>query len=329
MKDYRVFGVAMRNASIYKRIVTLIQILPVSFLLFVLWNVFLGHSSLLERKLGEPLVARRKSPVDHDSSPGNHLLFVIGNGRTGTNWIGDILLSHPSVMGSNEMQPEFGLTVELAVSPSEKTEWNTLFHELIAVYTKREAEVVASRKKYFSDKSHPAIWFAGSLQKAFPKAHFIGINRCLYPTVASCLKHRDVQQWFQKFNSSKDNRFLGISSSNFMRYHSLPIHVKCAIRWVAHQRQFETLGLEEFDKSRFHALNYTDLQKRYDQELSVLQDFLSLPSPFSKPPSPVPYDPQKWKSAITASMRRDIDREMQTSGAEKLVQRYCEDQELA
>jgi hypothetical protein len=101
---------------------------------------------------------------------GDNLAFVIGNGRTGTNWLGSILLSHSNVTGANERQPEFSLVTNLALRMPllDSKQYSQQLNKVINQYRSRsESTRTQTRMLYHSDKSHPSIWFAQDLLRNF------------------------------------------------------------------------------------------------------------------------------------------------------------------
>jgi hypothetical protein len=261
---------------------------------------------------------------------GDNLAFVIGNGRTGTNWLGSILLSHSNVTGANERQPEFSLVTNLAlrIPLLDSKQYSQQLNKVINQYRSRsESTRTQTRMLYHSDKSHPSIWFAQDLLRNFPGAKFLGIERCVYPTVASCVRHHGVSAWFRHQDLlSTPNAFLGITQSNLQMFPVFPLHVQCALRWASHQQQYQHLVPTLRDS--FFLTDYRQLALHQTEELQRLQDFLGLAAPFHQPPVPH-YDPIKWKTSITHQQRIQIDEELEQSGwPQSFVQKYCHPSEL-
>jgi hypothetical protein len=265
---------------------------------------------------------------------GDNLAFVIGNGRTGTNWLGDTLLSHPMITGKNERKPEFSLVTYLAVHlpllNNKGYEHN--FGAVVRQYRRRSQETRVSGKAYHSDKSHPALFFAPRLQEKFPAARFLGMNRCVYPTVASCMRHEGVSDWFKHKELLKvPNKFLGTTEENLPRYKHIPHHVRCALRWVSHQLEYEQV--EPILNSKGHnflLLDYRIMLLNPSKELAKLQSFLGFAeTPFDQAPQGHIFDPVSWKKKLTKDMRNDIDRELDNMGLTRLLTTYCHESELS
>jgi hypothetical protein len=265
---------------------------------------------------------------------GDNLAFVIGNGRTGTNWLGDTLLSHPMITGKNEREPEFRQVTSLAVHlPLFKNKgFEDNFGAVVRQYRRRSQETRVSGKAYHSDKSHPALFFAPQLQEEFPAARFLGMNRCVYPTVASCMRHEGVSNWFkQKELLEAPNKFLGTTEENLPRYEHIPHHVRCALRWASHQLEYEQV--EPILNSKGHnflLLDYRKMSLNPSEALGKLQSFLGFAeTPFAQAPEGHIFDPVSWKKKLTTDMQNDIDRELDKMGLTRLVTTYCHQSELS
>lgn len=266
-----------------------------------------------------------------ETDRGKNLVFVIGNGRTGTNWLGDILLSHHEIIGKNERQPEFGMVTDLAVRLplTNKTEQAQKLLSIAKQYRKRSIEAKRYNKTYHSDKSHPALFFAPELQSIFPDARFVGVNRCVYPTVASCVKHRGVSGWFKQEALLKSpNKFLGITQENLNSFSDFPAHVQCALRWASHQLEYKRVyPMLNQDASTFLLLDYRMMHLEPKESLAKLQHFLGLQTQFNEAPSGHEFDPIKWKKSISGQQRREIDLELRKMGYYHLVLSYCHETE--
>lgn len=271
---------------------------------------------------------------------GHNLALIIGNGRTGTNWLGDILLRHVNVTGANERKPEFQLVTKLAVSMPllDDETFDRQFQAVVQQYKLRSqetAQLAPSTKLYHSDKSHPALFFGKRLRDALPAARFIGINRCVYPTVASCVRHPGVRAWFTKRHLwQRPNKFLGLTPRHLTNYTQLSVHVQCALRWASHQLEYERfqtqLNFDNVDSSSENALlmmDYRMLSLNPQAELQRLQHFLQLPTAFGDADGHA-FDGQAWKTKMTPAQRQEIDTELQEMGFSRLVTTYCHASEL-
>jgi hypothetical protein len=204
-------------------------------------------------------------------------IFVIGTGRSGTHWIGNILRAHPAVRMTVETPPMFGWSTAMALNPGLEM---VLLPKLIRRY---KWQLFLSTPKRYVDKNHPNIWIAEHLSHAFPSALFIGIERNPYSTVASMLKHEGVSAWLQRFREFPiPNRFLGISSSDADGYEDKPVAARAAMRWVAHKTRMDQLKGVLGD--RLKVFDYDTLILHTAREVQNLQHFLVLATPILSPP---------------------------------------------
>lgn len=163
-------------------------------------------------------------------------VFVIGSGRSGTHWVGYSLGNHPEVHATIEVEPMFGWSSSMALNPALE---NQLLGKLVRAY---KWQLLKSIPRLYLDKTHPNIWIAEKLKKAFPQALFAGIERNPYPTVASMLKHKGVLAWHKRWREFPiPNRFLGISLETAQVYDDIPLASKSAMRWVAHHDRMNVL----------------------------------------------------------------------------------------
>lgn len=296
-----------------------------------------------ERNTKNPIVQEREQLFgnqtqvqgrEHDYT-GDNLVWVVGNGRTGTNFLGDILLSHSQIGGKNERKPEFNLVTHLAVHQPvlPQSERDSELEQIIQQYRIRSKETYdSSTLRYHSDKSHPALFLAQELHAAFPQARMIGSNRCVYPTVASCMLHEGVSAWFQKADLfRKPNKFLGLTKENAQVYKRYPLHVQCAMRWASHQLEYERVLplLNTETETNLVVFEYRQWLLNPEQELKRLQAFLNLELPFSKPPQGHVFNATSWQSKITAQQKATIDKEFHRLGYDRLITTYCHESELA
>jgi hypothetical protein len=74
-------------------------------------------------------------------------IFIIGTGRSGTNWVGNTLAVHPQIRATIEAQPMVGWSVALALNPSLK--WKHLPRYALFVGIEHNPfSTVASMLKY-------------------------------------------------------------------------------------------------------------------------------------------------------------------------------------
>lgn len=219
------------------------------------------------------------------------MAFVIGTGRSGTCWVGDILGMHPQIRSFVEPQPVFRWVTEVAHSPAREAE---LLPKIVAEYH-RLAE--SSAPHHFADKTHPGIWIAEYLAASFPHSFFLGVTREVEPTVASMLRHPGVRRWCEQWdNYPCPNRFLGITENNLDWYRQASLLERCVARWFSHTRELLRLG--DVLKQRFLLVSYEQLVRDPANCLSHWQRFLGLEQSFPEI-QPSEGSLNKWKSQLS------------------------------
>lgn len=220
-------------------------------------------------------------------------IFVLGTGRSGTCWVGDILGQHPEVRSYVEPRPLFDWVTQAALCARDE---QLLLPRIFAEYQRLYEEASPS---HFADKSHPCIWFAEKLAEQFSDAYFIGVVRDVEPTVASMLKHSGVRRWCEQWDRYETpNRFLGITEHNLDWYRDATIIQRCVARWYAHH--IELMRLERALSTRFMLVRYETLVAETDTTLSRLKNFLELDDEF---PAILPdvRSLTKWKADLSPS----------------------------
>lgn len=223
----------------------------------------------------------------------NKPVFVIGTGRSGTHWLGYSLEAHPEICATIEAKPMFDLSTRIALNqPLE----HKLLPKLLRVY---KLQLLKAAPRLYVDKTHPNIWIAEKLHRAFPNALFLGIERNPYATVASMMKHGGVSAWHRRWREFPiPNRFLGITEEISKYYDDIPFASQCAMRWHAHHQKLNelrgTLG------SALHTLSYETFAHNPATVVEGIQHFLGL-----KAPMPVPEvkldSLHKWREALSDS----------------------------
>jgi hypothetical protein len=218
-------------------------------------------------------------------------VFVIGTGRSGTHWLGYSLGNHPEVRATVEVQPMFNLSTRMALNPTLE---GKLFGRLVAAY---RWQLFKSSPRIYLDKSHPNIWIAEKLKKAFPRSLFVGIERNPYATVASMMKHKGVSAWHKRWREFPiPNRFLGITRELSDVYGDIPVAQQCAIRWVAHHDRMNEL--RNILGGDLLVISYESFAHNTEKIVHELQRFLGLHKPIPIPD--VRTDSlDKWKSQLS------------------------------
>lgn len=225
-------------------------------------------------------------------------IFVIGTGRSGTHWLGYSLGDHPEIRATIETYPMFKLSTQMAMDVSKEARD---FDRLVRAY---RWQLLQSAPKLYMDKTHPNIWIAEKLKKAFPDAQFVGIERNPYATVASMMVHKQVSAWHKNWRKFPiPNRFLGITEQDAERYPSLSLAAQCAMRWVAHRDKL--LELRTKLGKDLMTIQYEVFAHNPVETITELQQFLGLETPI-----PVPEvkseSLDKWKLTLTEQDIADI-----------------------
>ena len=218
------------------------------------------------------------------------IVFIIGTGRSGTNFLARILEKSPELSASIESPIIFNLSSFLALNEDRKELFLPL---LIWLYKIR---LFFTSRNIYLDKSHPNIWHAIELSRSFNNSLFIGIQREPMATISSMLKHKGTLRWFNIWKRfSIPNRFLGINEEIKAEYERYPIEIKCALRWLSHKKQMDEL--KEKLGTRLIVINYENLIEAPTDDLEKLRKFIGLkqstPKPFIKKDTLV-----KWKKNL-------------------------------
>lgn len=203
-------------------------------------------------------------------------VFIIGCGRSGTHWLGDILAAHPSVAITVEKKRIFDKVRIAATDPRQR---ERLMARVVWQYRLEHARVAPL---FYVDKSHPNLWHVEILAQALPNSVFVGIVRNPFATVASMIRHPGIMKWTRDWRSLPvPNSFLGISDAVATSYDSLTAPQKCALRWVSHFNEMKRVAA--LFPSRVHVLSYERIFDRPDHVLTELRDFIGLPGQIPQP----------------------------------------------
>jgi hypothetical protein len=176
-----------------------------------------------------------------------------------------------------------------------------LFWRLVIAY---KWQLLKAAPKIYVDKTHPNIWIAEKLQRAFPQALFVGIERNPYATVASMMKHSGVSAWHHRWREFPvPNRFLGITSELADDYEGLPFASQCAMRWLAHHNRMKELR-SYLDDALF-VISYESFAQDTEKTINELKQFLRLDEPIPVPEVKLE-SLNKWKSQLSDSELIDI-----------------------
>ena len=192
----------------------------------------------------------------------------------------------------------FRLSTRMALKPTLE---GRLFGPLVMAY---KWQLLKTTRRLYVDKTHPNIWIAEKLQKAFPQALFIGIERNPYATVASMMKHSGVSSWHRRWREFPiPNRFLGITSEIADTYDSIPFASQCAMRWLAHHRKMNELKNALGDA--LLVISYESFVRNTKHTIHDLKQFLGLHEAIPIPEVKIE-SLNKWKSQLSDAELIDI-----------------------
>lgn len=196
-------------------------------------------------------------------------IFIVGCGRSGTNWLGNIINTSKEIYTTIEAPETFNLVTDIVIKGKKE-----LLNNLINRYDSISNLV---KPLHYADKSHHNLWLVDDLVSEFSDSKFIGIYREVYGTVASMLKHKGVLSWFDTWDKYPvPNKFLGITNYNENIYNNYSLIEKCTLRWASHYDQL--IYLQEKYTDKFLSINYDDLVDNIDQEVDKINKFLNLDS---------------------------------------------------
>lgn len=227
------------------------------------------------RATGEHVAGVLARAVGH--TPSRAPIFVIGTGRSGTHWLGDVIGAHPQARQAVERWPIFHWATAMAVDPRQR---DVLLERYLRHH--EAAQLVAGRRRLV-DKSHPVIWLVEPLAARFPHAQFVAIERSPYGVVASMLRHPEVLGWSQDpAGLPFPNDFLGATEEDPGVFLSRPIEERCALRWASHHARLERLRAE-LPADRILSVTYESLHVDTAANLARIQAFLGFDEPIPAP----------------------------------------------
>lgn len=226
-------------------------------------------------------------------------LFIIGTGRSGTHWLAETLSRHESLDVAVEVQPRFRWSAEMALNPGREADlfWRLCLSYRFAQWTRAPRRVV--------DKSHPNLWIAERLTRAFPESQFLAIRRGVYATVASMLRCPPVMEWHRRWREYPlPNRFLGIGMDLAARYDGLSPAGQCTLRWLAHRDRIQFL--ETNLGERLLVVDYEAMMDDIEDTLAAIGQFIGLSRPLEIPPIRTE-SRSKWRHVLSDEDIRAID----------------------
>jgi len=199
-------------------------------------------------------------------------IFVVGTGRSGTHFTCRALAGFANVTDPMDGNENHDVLKQIATS--------ALYHKrlptsVLAYYSERRAELAPGQ--VLLDQHHPNIFFFDQIATVFDDLIYLYPSRPVVQVVASMLRHRGVMSWYQVARNGQSplsftkrvplpNRFLGLR--NKADLDTLPAHLLCALRVIAHNQQMEKLVAAD---PRCRMIPYEDLVR--DQEMTFASVF--------------------------------------------------------
>ena len=215
-------------------------------------------------------------------------IFIVGNGRSGTNWLGRIIRSHPDITTTIEQWPMIDLSLDIVMVGRTKR-----FPELLAAYRQQLAQ---NNKPRYCDKSHTNLWLAERLLHYFPRAYFLAIERDVIQCVSSMKRHHGINSWSSNWRSYPiPNKFLGIDKDT--QYDLLSDVEKHTLRWISHHKR--TRYLLKIMPNHVYYIQYSDLVNNNEGVLQYLSEALNIDNKFESKINKKPLT--KWQDGLSAS----------------------------
>lgn len=229
------------------------------------------------------------------------IIFIIGNGRSGTHLLGRSIASHLDIHGRVETPNTFKLITKIATTQDFTNPLYVDLLKIILVYRIRKS--IKNSLKHVLEKSHTSLWLVDHLITKFDNSYFIGIYRDLEQTVSSMLEHNGILSWYKKLPQNQENRFLGITKDNKSYFNLLSLEEKCALRWLSHKK--ELFRLYEKYPNRVRIIKYNDFVLNPESNLSAISSFLDIPNEFDY--EKIKYESlSKWKEKLDNNQIKKI-----------------------
>lgn len=202
-------------------------------------------------------------------------IFILGTGRSGTHFVGNIIAAQENVEKTIESPEIFNLVTEAAVFKKRR---EYLIPKIIDFYNSFE---FSPETTHYIDKSHPLLWIAEEIDEKVDNTFFISVVRNPFAVVASTLKHKGVRAWLENWKDYPiPNEFLGIDNENINSYSNMSIEGKAAMRWISHMEEIYRLKIKGM--KNFMVVRYEDLFYKKKETVKKISEFLELDVDISK-----------------------------------------------
>jgi len=160
--------------------------------------------------------------------------FLVGNGRSGTCFIGNSLNNHPQLACAIEDSLVFYPSLLLAMDQDLQNDSRFVRH-FKACY---DALTARYKGHVYIDKCHQHALNIDFLKKLYPEAKFLHVIRDGRDVVLSMLEHKMIKSFFSErfvnINSHFPSKWYGIESKeHYLKWREMSLSCKCAMRWVS------------------------------------------------------------------------------------------------
>ncbi len=237
-------------------------------------------------------------------------VFVVGTGRSGTHFTCRALAGFANVTDPLGGIENHDVLKEVAMA--------ALYHRalpssVLAFYSDRQAKLLPGQ--VLLDQHHPNIFFFHQIAQIFDDLIYLYPSRPVVQVVASMMRHRGVMSWYQVARDGYSplsftkrvpvpNRFLGIRDRGDLE--TLPTHLLCALRVLAHNRQMAELAAID---PRCRMVSYQALVRDQEAAFATVFDAKERAAlgafEVVEPGNPASLD--KYIDVLTATQIREID----------------------
>lgn len=167
-------------------------------------------------------------------------IFVVGTGRSGTHFTVRLLNGFTNTHDPLGGEENPSILWDIATA--------AIHHRLPSqVTTDYYRNCLHRNDGVFLDQHHPNLFFARYWAEMFDGVVFLYPRRPVHQVVASMLRHKGVMSWYSYAQNWRrrwlyrlpyPNRFLGLARASDIS--TLPPHLLCAHRVMAHRKAYET-----------------------------------------------------------------------------------------